>query len=99
MIQQIIASERVTEDAKVILTWCAANLSRHTRRIAGKDCPVVNIWWHGMARALGYEADCRESLDRALKALQELHEAGLLARYDEGPNTYGHTTTCFVPQA
>ena len=87
----------LSEDARKILQWCEANTSQHTRPIRGKDCPVVNLWWHGTARALGYGADCSEATRRTLDALDELRKAGRLARYDEGPNTYGHTTTCLVP--
>ncbi len=87
----------MTEDAQKVLQWCQANQSRHTRPIGGKDCPTVNLWWHGLARALGYDADCREATGRSLAALDELRKAGRLAHFDEGPGTFNHTTLCYVP--
>ncbi|WP_316397330.1 hypothetical protein [Bradyrhizobium sp. 33ap4] len=91
---------KISTDARVVLAWCATNQSQTSSRvIKGKICPVVNIWWTGIARALGYADDCREATLRALDAMRELRKAGLLAHYDEGSNTFGHTTTCFVPQA
>ena len=86
----------MTEDATAILAWCQANLSKHTRLIAGRECPTINLWWHGTARALGYDADCREATARTLAAFAELRSAGQLASYDEGPATFGHTTLCYT---
>lgn len=90
----------MTPNAEKMLAWVDANLAQHTRQIRGQTCPVVNLWWHGMARALGFADDNAPGATRAsLDALDELRAAGKLAWYCEGPETYGHTTTCRVPGA
>jgi uncharacterized protein (DUF2235 family) len=52
-----------------------------------------------MAQAQGFRDDNTPGATRStLNALDELRAAGLLAHYDEGIETFGHTTTVFVTQ-
>lgn len=90
----------ISRNAKVVLTWCAAHTdSTATRLVRGKALPVVNLNWHGLARAQGFADDNTPGATRSsLDALDELRAAGLLAHYDEGVTTFGHTTTVFVTQ-
>jgi len=89
----------IGKDAKVVLAWCAVNTHEiAVRFVLGKQCPTIWLNWNGLARSLGYDADCREATIRSLAALNELKAVGLLASFDEGPNCFGHSTLCFVPQ-
>lgn len=94
----------MSPNAETLLTWFRQNASKTAFRvIKGRECPVVNLYWHGMAKAIGFthangfsHADIDGATRATLDAMDELRAAGFIARYDEGPGTYGHTTTCLI---
>jgi len=88
----------MSPNAESLLTWFRQNASKTAFRvIKGRECPVVNLYWHGMAQAIGFPNDNALGATRAsLAAMDELRAAGFIVRYDEGPGTYGHTTTCLI---
>lgn len=88
---------QISSSAAAILACCAANLHKSaTRTIGKKACPTVWVNWGAMAAALGL--DEKAAFRPTIAALNELKEAGLLADFDEGAGSYGHSTLCFVPQ-
>lgn len=90
----------LSDSATTVLYCCAKSLHpTATRRVRGKDCPVINLDWNAMARAQGFSNDAdRGATTATLRALQELRDAGLTAWYDEGSGTFGHTTTVLISQ-
>jgi hypothetical protein len=87
-----IAKSALSAHAVALMGYCA------THSAASPSCDnqhAVFINWLAMAEVMGLPDAGMESTRVVLDAMDELHTAGVLAYFDHGPGTFGHTSTIY----
>ncbi len=82
----------LSSSAVTLQAYCAAH-SKPSVSCDGKRAVFIN--WRAMAEAIGLPDAGTDSTLIVLAAMEELHAAGILSRFDHGPGTFGHTSTIY----